>query len=96
MFFCRGKIDKTVGKIGIVGGQRRLDILLDDSAVVSQSRIELEVGKLSRIVLRRQNCAGVARMRPQRKADGRADRHAPPTSQTEPQPLLIPKIRCFR
>ena len=62
--FLPGQIDKTVGKIRVVGSQRGLDILLDDGAVVSQRRIELKVGKLSRIVLRRQNSAGVARVRP--------------------------------
>ena len=76
MFFLPGKIDKAVGEIGVAGGQRRLDILLDHSVVVPQSRIELEIGEFSRIVLRRQNGAGVARMRPQRKADDRAHRHA--------------------
>ena len=64
MFFAPRQIDKAVRQIGVVGSQRRLDILLDDGAVVSQSRIELKVGKCSRIVLRRQNSAGVARLRP--------------------------------
>ena len=42
------EFDKTVGEIGIVGGQRRLDILGDQRGVVPQSRIELQVGELGR------------------------------------------------
>ena len=50
-----GEADKTVGEIDVVGGKRRLDVLADEIGVIPQGRTELDVGKLGRIVLRRQH-----------------------------------------
>src|SRR4030088_1754669 len=80
-----GEIDKAAGKIGIAGGERRLDILFDDGLVVSQGRIELAIRKFRRIVLRQQYGAGVARMRPQRGEQSRANPHAS-DRRTDPHP----------
>ena len=92
--FLRGEFDKAAREIGVVGGKRRLDVLLDGSLVVPQSRIELEIGENSRIVLRCQNGAGVARMRPQQYARQRAYRHAN-QSQTDPRPFHPEKPSVF-
>ncbi len=81
-----GELDKAVGKIGIVCGKCRLDIRCDDGLVVPQSGIELDVGERSGIVLRRQNGAGVARMRPQQRAGHRAHRGTN-QSRSDPHPL---------
>ena len=59
-----GKSDKAVGEIGVVGGKRRLDVLADEVGVIPQGRIELDVGKLGRIVLRRQHGKCVPGVRP--------------------------------
>ena len=75
-----GEVDKAVGEIGVVGGERRLDVLGDDVGVIPQSRIELEVGELGRIVLRRQD--GIAR----RAHAATAARTPPRTPPCQPPP----------
>ena len=82
-----GEVDKTVGEIGIVGGQRRLDILGDERGVIPQSRIELQVGQLGRIVLRRQDGKGVPGMRPQQRERHGDTAAKPATARTDPRPF---------
>src|SRR5260370_18724298 len=89
-----GELDKAVGEIGIVCGKRGFDIPGDDGLVVLQSRIELEVGENSRIVLRRQNGAGVARVRPQHGERNPAYRHDS-QCRTEPRPFHPEKPSVF-
>jgi hypothetical protein len=81
-----GEIGKAVGEIGVVCGERHLDILSDDRLVVPQGRIELDVGEFHWVVLCRQNGAGVACMGPQQRAGYRAHRHTS-QSRTEPPPF---------
>ena len=83
--FRRGKFDKTVCQVGVVGRQRRFDVLRDDVRRISQGRIELEVGQFDRIVLRGQDGAGVPGMRPQQRTRHRASRHAH-NCRADPQP----------
>ena len=70
-----GEFDEAVGEIGIARRQRRLDVFGDQRLVVPQSGIDLEIGQRRRVVLRRQNGAGLAGVRPQRRAHRRAERH---------------------
>jgi hypothetical protein len=70
--FRRGKFDKTVRQIGIARRQRDLDILRDDVGRIPQGRIGSDIRQGCGIVLRSQDGAGVAGMRPQQ----RAPRHA--------------------
>ncbi len=58
------KFDEAAGKIGIAGRQRRLDIFGDQRRAVPQGRIEPQIGQFGRIVLRRQDRKGVARVWP--------------------------------
>ena len=58
------QFDKAAGKIGIAGRQRRLDIFRDQRRAIPQGRIEPDIGQFGRIVLRRQDRTGVARVRP--------------------------------
>jgi len=92
------EFDEACGEVGIIGRQRRLDILGDQPGAVPQGRIELQVGELARLVLRRQNGAGIAGMRPQRRAHGSAERHACEShyqGRAEPQPPHPKKSNVF-
>ncbi len=96
--FVAREFDEACGEVGIVGRQRRLDILGDQPGAVPQGRIELQIGELGRLVLRRQNGAGIAGMRPQRRAHGSAERHACEShrqGRTEPQPPHPRKSNVF-
>ena len=54
--------------------------------VIPQSRIDLKIGQFRRIVLRRQDRTGLARMRPYRGERGTAHRHRR-QCQTDPSPF---------
>jgi hypothetical protein len=74
------QIDEAAGEIGIVGGQRRLDIAGHPIAghrriAIPQSRIDSGIRQRHRIVLRGQDGAGVARTWPGLRACDRAHRH---------------------
>jgi len=73
--FRRGKFDKTVRQVGIIGRQRRFDVLRDDVRRIPQGRIESGIRQFGGIVLRGQDGAGVAGMRPQQHARHRAPCH---------------------
>ena len=53
---------------------------------IPQSRIDLEIGQFRRVVLRRQNRTGLARMRPYAGERGTAHRHCR-QCQTDPPPF---------
>ena len=58
------ELSKAAGEVGIARGERSLDIVVDKARIISQSRIDLQAGKLGRVVLRRQHRPGVAGIRP--------------------------------
>ena len=62
------EFDETCGEVGIIGRQRRLDILGDQPGAVPQGRIELQVGELAG-----SSCA--ARMAPASRACGHSAAH---------------------
>ena len=62
------EFDKAAGKIGIAGRERGLDVFAAISAgLFRRAELSLQIGQFGRIVLRRQDGKGVARMRPQRR-----------------------------
>ena len=58
------EFDKTVGEIGIAGGQRRLDIVRHQRGLFRRAELSLISASCGGLVLRRQDRAGVAGMRP--------------------------------
>jgi hypothetical protein len=93
------EFNEACGEVGIVHRQRRLDILGDQSGVVPQGRIELEISEFGRLVLRRQDGSGVTGVRPQRRAHGRAERHASKSHRqrrADPQPPHPGKSNVLR
>jgi hypothetical protein len=82
--FRFGQLDKTIGKIGIIGGLRSFNVSAYDSIVILHNSVEPDVGKLDRIILCRKQGGSVARMRPQQRARHRACRRAS-KSRTKPQ-----------
>jgi len=69
------QLDKAVGKIGIAGSKRSLDIPVYFFAI-PQSRIKPEIGQFRRVVLRQKHGKGFARMRPQHRVSDRERRKA--------------------
>jgi hypothetical protein len=55
--------NKTVGEIGIISGERSLDIVLNQAVVLPQNGVELQLGQSGRIVLGGENRAGLAGVR---------------------------------
>jgi len=66
--------DKAVGKIRISSKQGRIDVPRDHTGITAQHGVEPDLGELRGIVLRRQNRAGLARMRPQPSTQNCAER----------------------
>ena len=86
MFFRLARSTKLLARSASLAASAASMFSAMTASVISQGRIELEIGEFRRIVLRRQNGAGVARMRPQQRAGDRAHRHTS-QSRTDPQPF---------
>ena len=71
-----GELDEAAGEIGIIRRERRLDVVGDQRLIAPQGGIDVDIGQRRRIVLRRQNGAGLTGVRPQRRAHRHAERHA--------------------
>jgi hypothetical protein len=80
------EFDKAAGEIGVAGFQRRFDIPRDQLRIIPQSRIEPDIGEFGGIVLRRQDAACIARVRPQQRARYRTYRRDR-ESRTDSQPF---------
>ena len=91
-----GEFDEAVGEIGITCRECRLDIVGDQRLIAPQGGIDVDIGQRRGVVLRRQNGAGLAGMRPQRRAHRHAERqHRPCQSRSEPQPPHPKKPNVF-
>ena len=71
-----GEFDEAVGEIGIALRERCLDVFGDQRLIAPQGGIDVDIGQRRGVVLRRQNGAGLAGVRPQRRAHRHAERHA--------------------
>jgi hypothetical protein len=78
-------VGKALGEVGIPGRERLLDIAGEHRGIIPQCRAELRIGQSDGVILRGEHGAGVARMRQQQQAGGRADRY-PRQSCVEPEP----------
>ena len=88
MFFSLASSTKLLARSASFAASAASIFSRDQRLVIPQSRIDLEIGEFRRIVLRRQDRAGVARMRPQRRAGRRATPpYASQRAKADPQPF---------
>lgn len=81
--------NETVGEIGIACGERGLDIVLNQTVVLPEQRIELELGERGRIILGGENRAGLAGMAAKSAGNCLSRVPAINTQSTADTPMLV-------